>query len=54
LFILSSPFLFVFGDVTREQMMLQVMLVMHGDGERASLEALELGIFMMFFHYVRF
>ena len=34
--------------------MLQVMLVMHGDRERASLGALELGIFMMFFHYVRF
>jgi len=35
--------------------MLQVMLVMHGDGERANLGALELGIFfMIFFHYVRF
>jgi len=48
----------VFGDdrviVTRKQMMFQVILVTHGDGERASLGALELGFFMMFFHYVRF
>ena len=48
----------VFGDDRviryREQMMLQVMLVMHRDGERASLGALEIGIFMMLFHYVGF
>jgi len=34
--------------------MLQVIPVMHRDEERASLGALEIGIFMMLFYYVGF
>jgi len=34
--------------------MLHVMLLMPRDGERTSLGALEISIFMMLFHYVGF
>ena len=48
---MSSPFLFVFGDdrVTyhKEQMIFQVMLLMHSDEERLAWDSW-LGILIMF------